>query len=55
MPRHTLTEAYAALRREEQQKWAKAQRELAESTGNPELIAATEKMIERRMGEHATS
>jgi hypothetical protein len=47
---HTLSAAYAALRREKDRVWAERQRELAEATGDADLIVATEKMIERRIG-----
>jgi hypothetical protein len=49
-PRHTLSEAYRALRQKEAEKQAEVHAELARKIGKPELLAKVEKINERRVG-----
>jgi hypothetical protein len=49
-PRHTLSEAYRALRKQDAVKQAEIHAALVRAIGKPELVAKVEKINERRTG-----
>jgi hypothetical protein len=52
-PRHTLSDAYRALRQREAEKQASVHAELVKAIGKPELQAKVEKINQRRVGNGA--